>query len=118
MDEEETRAAAPAAESAAARVGRAVQPPGAATAADTAGAPDLEVPAGPDGEHGLGLAATAERLQLLYGDAQTFSAANAPGGGFLVRITLPARTAQPGAAAATPATDATETFAERAPVHP
>jgi two-component system LytT family sensor kinase len=55
-----------------------------------------------DGEHGLGLAATAERLQLLYGDAQTFSAANAPDSGFLVRITLPARPAGPGTAAAPP----------------
>jgi signal transduction histidine kinase len=70
------------------------------------------------GEHGLGLTATAERLQLLHGDAQTFSAANAPGGGFLVRITLPARSAQPGAEAATPVADATETSAEPAPVHP
>jgi two-component system, LytTR family, sensor kinase len=42
-------------------------------------------------EPGLGLAATAERLQLLYGDAQTFSAGNGHGGGFLVRACLPFR---------------------------
>lgn len=40
---------------------------------------------------GIGLSATAERLQLLYGDAQTFSAGAAPAGGFLVRAALPAR---------------------------
>jgi two-component system LytT family sensor kinase len=40
---------------------------------------------------GIGLAATAERLQLLYGDAQTFSAGAGPAGGFLVRAALPAR---------------------------
>ena len=40
---------------------------------------------------GIGLAATAERLQLLYGEAQTFSAGAGPAGGFLVRAALPAR---------------------------
>jgi two-component system LytT family sensor kinase len=40
---------------------------------------------------GLGLSATAERLQLLYGDAQTFSAGHGPAGGFLVRVSLPLR---------------------------
>jgi two-component system LytT family sensor kinase len=39
---------------------------------------------------GLGLAATAERLQLLYGEAQSFSAGPRSAGGFLVRIILPA----------------------------
>ncbi len=42
---------------------------------------------------GIGLSATAERLQLLYGGAQTFSAGAAPAGGFLVRAALPARQA-------------------------
>ena len=45
-------------------------------------------------EPGLGLAATAERLQLLYGDAQSFSAGNGDRGGFLVRACLPFRTAE------------------------
>ena len=40
---------------------------------------------------GLGLSATTERLQLLYGDAQTFTAGSGPTGGFLVRAALPAR---------------------------
>ncbi|MFY9826613.1 MAG: histidine kinase [Thermoanaerobaculia bacterium] len=43
-------------------------------------------------EPGLGLAATAERLKLLYGEAQTFSAGNGERGGFLVRACLPFRT--------------------------
>jgi two-component system LytT family sensor kinase len=44
------------------------------------------------GDAGLGLAATAERLQLLYGEAQTFTAGpRADGCGFLVRATLPLR---------------------------
>jgi two-component system sensor histidine kinase AlgZ len=47
---------------------------------------------------GLGLAATAERLLLLYGDEQTFSAGALPGGGFLVRARLPLRLAVSGAA--------------------
>ncbi len=42
---------------------------------------------------GLGLAATAERLRLLYGDGQAFDAGNAPGGGFRVRASLPYREA-------------------------
>ena len=41
-------------------------------------------------EPGLGLAATAERLELLYGGAQSFTAGNLPAGGFLVRAVLPA----------------------------
>jgi two-component system LytT family sensor kinase len=40
---------------------------------------------------GIGLAATAERLLLLYGDEQSFGAGSRAGGGFLVRATLPAR---------------------------
>lgn len=43
---------------------------------------------------GLGLAATAERLQLLYGKGQTFTAGNGPEGGFLVRASLPLRRAE------------------------
>jgi two-component system LytT family sensor kinase len=45
------------------------------------------------GDAGLGLAATAERLQLLYGEAQSFTAGPVAGsgGGFLVRATLPLR---------------------------
>jgi two-component system LytT family sensor kinase len=45
-------------------------------------------------EPGLGLAATAERLKLLYGEAQSFSAGNGERGGFLVRARLPFRTAE------------------------
>ena len=53
---------------------------------------------GPSGNRGaagtgIGLSATAERLQLLYGDAQTFSAGAGRAGGFLVRAALPARSA-------------------------
>jgi two-component system LytT family sensor kinase len=45
---------------------------------------------------GLGLAATAERLQLLYGDRHRFTAApTAHGTGFLVRAVLPQRPAVP-----------------------
>ncbi len=47
---------------------------------------------------GLGLSATAERLQLLYGSAQSFSAGRAAAGGFLVRAALPLR--RPAAAGA------------------
>ncbi len=58
----------------------------------------MELPAEPPGKPalakrggtgGLGLAATAERLQLLYGAEQSFIAGPAAGGGFLVRATLP-----------------------------
>jgi signal transduction histidine kinase len=42
---------------------------------------------------GLGLSGTAERLHLLYGDGQTFTAGNG-GGGFRVRATLPLRHAE------------------------
>lgn len=45
-------------------------------------------------ESGLGLAATAERLRLLYGDSQTFSAGNGERGGFVVRACLPFRTTE------------------------
>jgi LytS/YehU family sensor histidine kinase len=47
--------------------------------------------AAPDRPPGLGIAA---RLRLLYGDGQSFSAGNGSGGGFLVRATLPFRTAE------------------------
>jgi two-component system LytT family sensor kinase len=40
---------------------------------------------------GLGLAATAERLRILYGDEQTFSAGDGASGGFLARAVLPLR---------------------------
>ena len=42
---------------------------------------------------GLGLAATAERLRILYGDEQTFHAGDGEAGGFLARATLPLRRA-------------------------
>lgn len=42
---------------------------------------------------GLGLSATAERLQILYGADHRFDAGNVPGGGFRVAIRLPFRTA-------------------------
>jgi two-component system, LytTR family, sensor kinase len=51
---------------------------------------------------GLGLAATAERLQLLYGDGQSFCVGNGATGGFLVRVTLPARHADLSAPGPTP----------------
>jgi len=49
----------------------------------------------PSGENGggLGLKSSRERLKLLYGLRHTFDAGWAPGGGFRVSITLPARTA-------------------------
>ncbi len=43
---------------------------------------------------GFGLSATAERLRLLHGDEQRLEASNRPGGGFLVRVTLPFRQRQ------------------------
>nr|WP_282452887.1 histidine kinase [Lysobacter sp. CAU 1642] len=44
----------------------------------------------PAGEgHGVGLANTRDRLQVLYGERQQFSAGNRPGGGFEVRMRLP-----------------------------
>ena len=42
---------------------------------------------------GTGLAATARRLQLLYGAAHALRAGDAPGGGFEVLVRLPARAA-------------------------
>ena len=39
---------------------------------------------------GTGLAATRERIALLHGDHGHFSAANAPSGGFLVTLEMPA----------------------------
>ncbi len=51
---------------------------------------------------GVGLAATAGRLQLLYGDRHTWRAASGAAGGFLVRATVPARPA-PHAPAGLPA---------------
>ncbi|HEV8630129.1 MAG TPA: histidine kinase [Thermoanaerobaculia bacterium] len=45
---------------------------------------------------GLGLGATAERLQLLYGDRQHLQAGNVAAGGFLVSVRLPRRTGAAG----------------------
>lgn len=42
---------------------------------------------------GLGLGSTAERLALLHGEAASLTAGPVPGGGFEVRIVLPAREA-------------------------
>ena len=65
---------------------------------DGPGAAGGPVPSGNRGAAatGIGLSATAERLQLLYGDAQTFSAGAGRAGGFLVRAALPARHAAGG----------------------
>jgi two-component system LytT family sensor kinase len=62
--------------------------PGAAAAAAPATAPGAPAASAAGG---VGLSATAERLQLLYGDAHTFSAGRVPAGGFLVRAALPLR---------------------------
>jgi anti-sigma regulatory factor (Ser/Thr protein kinase) len=48
---------------------------------------------------GTGLSATAERLRLLYGDAQRFEAGNMPAGGFRVTAVMPFHTAAHGEAA-------------------
>lgn len=45
-------------------------------------------------DSGVGLAATAERLHLLYGNDQSFSAGDGANGGFLARATLPLRRAE------------------------
>jgi signal transduction histidine kinase len=59
------------------------------------GAPPRESPAAPGAgaERGLGLANTRERLALLYGGRGTLTCHDRPGGGGLVRIRLPWRTA-------------------------
>ncbi|MBN2370633.1 MAG: sensor histidine kinase [Vicinamibacteria bacterium] len=44
---------------------------------------------------GTGLSVTTERLNLLYGGAHSLEARNGPMGGFLVRIALPLRKAEP-----------------------
>ena len=46
-----------------------------------------------NGDGGTGLSATARRLELLYGSAHELEAGDAPGGGFAVRIAIPARLA-------------------------
>lgn len=46
-----------------------------------------------DASGGTGLSATARRLALLYGEAHELEAGDAPGGGFAVRIAIPAREA-------------------------
>jgi LytS/YehU family sensor histidine kinase len=38
---------------------------------------------------GVGLTATAERLRLLYGDAQRFETGDSPDGGYLARVWIP-----------------------------
>ncbi|MFL6195190.1 MAG: sensor histidine kinase [Thermoanaerobaculia bacterium] len=43
---------------------------------------------------GIGLAATAKRLRMLYGAYQSFTAGDGPSGGFLARAVLPLRTPQ------------------------
>jgi two-component system, LytTR family, sensor kinase len=40
---------------------------------------------------GTGLSATAQRLSLLYGEAQTLHAGPIEGGGFVVTLNIPAR---------------------------
>lgn len=45
-----------------------------------------------NGDRGVGLSATAERLRLLYGDEHTFEAGHDPAGGFRVEIRIPFRT--------------------------
>jgi len=89
LEVEDDGAGGAAAPGAAAGTARAAAAP--ATAAAVAGVP-----------RGLGLSATAERLQLLYGDAQLFSAGHRPEGGFLVRALLPLRHAAGAIAAAPP----------------
>ena len=49
---------------------------------------------------GIGLTATAERLRLLYGEAQQFHAGNGQAGGFLVRAVIPFHESAPGGGAA------------------
>ena len=44
---------------------------------------------------GLGLSATAERLQQLYGDRQTFTIENVETGGLQISILIPCRTEAP-----------------------
>jgi LytS/YehU family sensor histidine kinase len=46
-------------------------------------------------EEGVGLSNTRARLQTLYGEAHDFEFCDAPGGGLLVRMTLPFRTTNP-----------------------
>jgi LytS/YehU family sensor histidine kinase len=42
---------------------------------------------------GVGLTNTADRLRALYGDAQSLAFDDAPGGGLIVRMTMPLRAA-------------------------
>jgi two-component system, LytTR family, sensor kinase len=44
---------------------------------------------------GVGLTNTADRLRALYGDAQSLEFTDAPGGGLIVRMTMPFRAAEP-----------------------
>jgi sensor histidine kinase YesM len=47
--------------------------------------------ANPPATEGVGLSNTRARLQALYGEAQGFELRDAPGGGLLVRLTIPFR---------------------------
>jgi sensor histidine kinase YesM len=46
-------------------------------------------------QEGVGLSNTRARLQTLYGGAHALQLSDAPGGGFLVRLTIPFRKADP-----------------------
>ena len=61
--------------------------------------PGAPAPAAGGTSGGLGLSATAERLQILYGAEHRFEAGNLPGGGFRVAIRIPFRTVDESAAA-------------------
>jgi two-component sensor histidine kinase len=64
---------------------------------DGPGLPNGEVPASDTG--GIGLRNVRERMQQLYGTNQAMTLSPAPGGGLIVELRLPYRTASNGAAA-------------------
>lgn len=45
----------------------------------------------PGADDGIGLSTTRSRLQLLYGPAASLTLSDAPGGGTVVRLAVPAR---------------------------